>query len=721
MIVSIRKRDWTIVPFESHKIATAIQKAMVACGAYTTDQIPQLLDSILKTISTLSLRVPDVETIQEVVETTLIKSWYDRVAKAYIRYRVKRNEMRADNHTILDVEKTMNEYLEKSDRRVNANANSGYSLWWLILNTSWKVTANYWLSHVYPEIIGSLHRNADYHVHDLDIFGGYCAWRSLRQLLEEWLNGVATRLESSPPKNLQSAVNQMVNFLWTLQNERAGAQAFSSFDTYLAPFVHKYAHELEQNSDEYGMQFISEDDKKRYLQEETYKYVVQQMQNFIFWLNVPSRRWTQTPFTNITLDLVCPDDLRDKRLYLWWIQKWYYEKTFGELQSEMDLINKALVTVYLAGDAKWNVFTFPIPTYNITEDFDRDRPIVDEIMEMTAKYGIPYFQNFVGSQWITTTWSTGEMQKIRNPKAYTPGAVRSMCCRLQLDLTELTKRWNGLFGSAEMTWSIGVVTINLARIWYLYAGDKAWFIERLNYLMFHAKTSLEIKRKELTKRLDQWLFPYTKRYLHSYRNHFSTIWINWMNEAIINFTHWKETIASDRWIAFSLEILDLMRTQLKIFQEETGNLYNLEATPAEWTTYRFAKEDQKRFPSIKQAWTVSAPYYTNSTQLPVEYTQDCFEALDLQNELQTQYTWWTVLHIYLWEKVSNGKWCKQLVKKILTNYQLPYITITPTFSLCPKHWYIVGEHDYCPKCDAEIGYIWTTKDKEKRVEYIKTY
>jgi len=372
------------------------------------------------------------------------------------------------------------------------------------------------------------------------------------------------------------------------------------------------------------------------------------MQNFIFWLNVPSRWWTQTPFTNITLDLVCPEDLKDKALFLGWVQEWYYEKKFGELQEEMNIINKALIQVYTAWDAKWNVFTFPIPTYNITKDFDWNNPIVDGIFEMTAKYWIPYFQNFIWSQFKKIKNSDWTISKQVNPDAYTPGTVRSMCCRLQLDLKELLKRWNGLFGSAEMTWSIWVVTINLARIGYNTKSNKEAFKQRILYLMNQAKISLELKRKELTHRLDAGLYPYTKRYLHSFRNHFSTIWINWMNEAILNFTNSKENISTQWWKDFAIEIIEMMREKLREYQEETGNLYNLEATPAEWTTYRFAKEDKKQIPDIIQAGTLEAPYYTNSTQLPVWFTDDAFEALEHQNELQCKYTWWTVLHLYLW-------------------------------------------------------------------------
>lgn len=621
------------------------------------------------------------------------------------------------SQTYIDVQKTMEEYLHKEDRRVNANANSWYSLGGMILNTSWKITANYWLSQIYRKDIWDAHRNGDVHIHDLDMFCGYCAWWSLRQVLEEWFNWVPNRVESHPPKNLQSAVNQLVNFLGTLQNERAWAQAFSSFDTYMAPFVHKYKDELIQKL-QWLKIWLSDEELAQYIDKETYAYVLQQMQNFIFGLNAPSRWGTQTPFTNITLDLVCPDDLKDKHLFLWWIMHGEYTKSFWELEPEMRMINKALVEVYTQWDAKWRVFTFPIPTYNITEEFPRDDEIIHDIFVMTAKYWIPYFQNFIGSQFIFETDEQGNRTKKRNPYAYTPGAVRSMCCRLQLDLTQLIKRWNGLFGSAEMTGSIWVVTINLARIWYQYAWDVERFKERIKELMEIAKSSLEVKRNVIAQWLEAGLFPYTKRYLHSFRNHFSTIGINGMNEAIRNFTHDVEDISTPRWKQFAADILEMMRDILTVYQEDTGNLYNLEATPAEWTTYRFAKEDKKQFPHILQAWVNGNTYYTNSTQLPVEYTDDVFTALENQNTLQCKYTWWTVLHVYLWERVSDWHVCKQLVKKILSNYQLPYITITPTFSICPKHWYIAWEHDYCPKCDEEI---WYTGEEHFDLEIRKQY
>ncbi len=718
VICKVEKRNGSIQAFDASKIAQAIKKAIIAVWWTDFSHIPDLVVETLVVLRGLGKSIPDVETIQDCVEQVLIKAGHDQVAKAYITYRLQRSQAREERKVVVEVGTTMLEYLERTDRRVHANANSGYSLWGMILNTSGKVTANYWLSHIYPKQIGELHRNADLHIHDLDMFAGYCAGRSLRQLLEEWFNGIPSRLDSLPPKNLQAAVNQMINFLGTLQNERAGAQAFSSFDTYLAPFVDKYTQSMREEIVQHGITFPDIETQEKYLHDKTYSYLVQQMQNFIFGLNVPSRWWTQTPFTNITLDLVCPDDLKDKALMLWGINAWYYPKKFGQLQEAMDMINRALLEVYTRGDAKGSVFTFPIPTYNITEEFDRDSPLVDEIFAMTAKYGIPYFQNFVWSQYKTVRHSDGTIEKAPNPDAYKPGAVRSMCCRLQLDLTELVKRGNGLFGSAEMTWSIGVVTINMARIGYLYKGDKEWFIQRVLYLMEQAKISLEMKRKELTKRLDAWLFPYTKRYLHSYRNHFATIWLNWMNEAILNFTDEKENISTPWGTKFSLDVLDEMRATLKRFQEETWNMYNLEATPAEGTTYRFAKEDQQHLLDIIHAGSEQAPYYTNSTQLPVGYTDDCFEALIQQNELQCKYTWGTVLHLYLGEQVSDSTACKQLVKKVLENFQLPYITVTPTFSICPKHGYLTGEHDRCPRCDEEIGYVGETKNIQARQPFL---
>ncbi len=717
-IYKVRKRNWAIVDFDISKIEKAIRLAFESVGIVNDDDLKLVTSKIVKAVDKkIWKEIPSVETIQDIVEEVLMQEWYENVAKNYILYRQKRAESRATKNVVVEVWNTMDEYLQQSDWRVNANANQGYSLGWLILNVSWKVIANYWLSHIYPAEIWSAHRNWDMHIHDLDMFSWYCAGWSLRQLLEEWFNGLTNRVQSAPPKNLQATVNQMINFFWTLQNEWAGAQAFSSFDTYLAPFVHKFKTELEEDMTTSGAHFETEAKKKEYIDNKTYKYVKQQLQNFIFWLNVPSRRGTQTPFTNITLDWKCPEDLKEKALMLWGIENWYYCKKFWELEEEMKLINRVLIEVYTAWDWTGAVFTFPIPTYNITEDFPREDPDINLLFEMTAKYGIPYFQNFVWSQFKVKKDKDWKITKVDNPDAYKPWAVRSMCCRLQLDLTQLEKRWNGLFGSAEMTWSIWVVTINLARMGYNFKWDKEWFQSQLLYLMNLAKTSLELKRKEITKRLDAGLYPYTKRYLHSFRNHFSTIGINWMNEAIQNFTNWKDDISTDWWKEFAIEILDFMREKLKEYQEETGNLYNLEATPAEGTTYRFAKEDKKQIPNIIQAWTDDAPYYTNSTQLPVWYTDDPFEALEMQNEIQCKYTWWTVLHLYMWERISDAKSCKMLVKKVIENYQLPYITISPVFSICPKHGYIVWEHDYCPKCDKELWYAWEEFNMEIRAKH----
>ena len=717
-IYKIKKRNWAITTFNRKKIEDAIEKAIKASGWDDFNSLKSITNIAITLVEDkIWKNIPSVEDIQDWIEEALIKKWHDIVAKNYIIYRQKRNEQRTDKSVVIEVWSTMDEYLDQSDWRVNANANSSYSLGWMILNVAWKVTANYWLSHIYPLEIGNLHRNWDIHIHDLDMFCGYCAGWSLRQLLEEGFNGVWTRIDSAPAKNLQAAVNQMVNFLWTLQNEWAWAQAFSSFDTYLAPFVHKYKEEVIEDLKITWATFKNKEDKKKYIYNKTYKYVYQQLQNLIFWLNVPSRWWTQTPFTNITLDWTCPEDLKEKSLLLWGIKKGSYKKKYGELQDEMDIINKALISVYTKWDNKWRVFTFPIPTYNITEDFPWEDENVEALFEMTAKYGLPYFQNFVWSQFKRVKNNDGSYEKVSNPNAYKPWAVRSMCCRLQLDLSQLEKRWWWLFWSSEMTWSIGVVTLNLARIWYNFAWDKEGFKKHIWYLMEQAKVSLELKRKTITKWLNSWLYPYTYRYLRSFRNHFSTIWINWMNEAILNFTKGKEDISSTWWNDFSIETLDYMRDLLKDFQKETWNLYNLEATPAEWTTYRFAKEDKKQLPNIIQSWTSEAPYYTNSSQLTVWHTDDAFEALELQNELQCKYTGWTVLHLYLWERLKDSKSCKNFVKKVIETYQLPYITVTPTFSICPIHWYIVWEHDFCPKCDDEIWYKWVKHDIKTREIY----
>ncbi len=581
----------------------------------------------------------------------------------------------------VEVQKTIAEYLYRQDWRVNANSNQGYSLGGMILNTSGKVIANYWLEQIYPKAIGEAHRRADFHIHDLDMFSGYCAGWSLRALLEEGFNGVPDKIESGPAKHLSSAVAQMVNFLGTLQNEWAGAQAFSSFDTYLAPFVKKYELELRQDFADSGVQFPSLEAQEKYIDRKVYDYVYQNMQSFVFNLNIPSRWGTQTPFTNITLDWIVPEDLKEKHLLLGGKE---FPYAFGQLQKQMDVINEAFIAVMTKGDSKGRTFTFPIPTYNVTKDFNWEDPKNLPLFEMTAKYGTPYFQNFINSD-------------------LKPGDVRSMCCRLQLDMKELRKRGGGLFGSAEMTGSIGVVTINAARLGYLHAGDREALFGRLVELMDLAKLSLEIKRREVQNWINRGLFPYTKRYLSYLKNHFSTIGVNGINEAIRNFTKDKENITTPWGQQFAADLLDIMRKRLQDYQEETKNLYNLEATPAEGTTYRFAKEDQKRYPTILQAGTSEAPYYTNSSQIPVGYTDDVFEALTLQDSLQTKYTGGTVLHCYLNERVADGAACRNLVRSILSRFRLPYITITPTFSICPKHGYLTGEWDWCPKCDAELG------------------
>ena len=553
----------------------------------------------------------------------------------------------------VDAIATITEYLDRSDWRVNANANQGYSLGGMMLNTSGKVVANYWLSQVYSAAAGQAHRNADLHIHDLDMFAGYCAGWSLKDLLQQGFNGVPGAIAAGPAKHFSSAVGQIVNFLGTLQNEWAGAQAFSSFDTYMAPFVR--------------------------LDDMTYDQVKQCMQELIFNLNVPSRWGTQTPFTNLTFDWTCPADLADEHPL---IGDDVCDFAYGDLQAEMDLINRAFMEVMTEGDAEGRVFTFPIPTYNITRDFDWDAPNAELLFTMTAKYGLPYFQNFINSE-------------------LDPGMIRSMCCRLQLDLRELLKRGNGLFGSAEQTGSVGVVTINMARLGYLYADDEAGLTARLDELLEIGRDTLELKRTVIQHHIDAGLFPFTKRYLGTLDNHFSTLGVNGMNEMVRNFTRDAYDLTDPRGHAMCVRLLDHVRDKMVEFQEATGHLYNLEATPAEGTTYRFAKEDRKRYPGILQAGTESNPYYTNSSQIPVGYTDDPFEAQEMQEELQTKYTGGTVLHLYMNERISSAAACKELVRRSLTAFRTPYITITPTFSICPVHGYLVGEHLTCDKC-AEL-------------------
>jgi ribonucleoside-triphosphate reductase len=600
--------------------------------------------------------------------------------------------------TKVDCADTVSEYISESDWRINANANTGYSNAGLINNASGKIIANYWLDEVYSQEEGQAHRNGDIHIHDLDCLTGYCAGWSLRALLNEGFNGVAGRVSSRPPRHFREALGQMSNFLGILQTEWAGAQAFSSFDTYLAPYV--------------------------FYDQLSYMEVKKAILQFVYNLNVPAR-WGQAPFTNITLDITVPDDLKtqfpthedihffkgeDNPKLLKLAQerdmsiRSLEDLTFAHFLPEMEMICIAYYEIMTEGDSTGQPFTFPIPTVNITEDFDWKSKVADAIFENAAKVGSSYFQNFIGSQFITDP-KTGD--KVRNPGAYSPGAVRSMCCRLQLDLRELLKRGNGLFGSAEMTGSIGVVTINMARLGYRFKNDYKGLITELDRLMDISYSTLEKKRVFIQKMFNRGLFPYTARYLPSYRNHFSTIGVNGMNEMIRNFTNDECDITSERGIKLSLRILDHMRGKLVHYQESTGNLYNLEATPAEGTTYRFAKEDRKHHgDDIIQSGTGENFYYTNSSQIPASHTEDPFEALDLQNQLQCKYTGGTVLHLYMSERISNSEACKRFVRKVLGNYQLPYITITPVFSVCDTHGYLDGEQARCPHCQQKTK-VWT--------------
>ncbi|NLF05824.1 MAG: ribonucleoside triphosphate reductase [Actinomycetales bacterium] len=666
LVRGVIKRSGATAPFDADRIRSAIARAGTAAGGLDSDAVTRATGAVLAKLADEGAGYPHVEHIQDVVEAALIEQGHTQVARLYISYRDQHARLREDARTVVEVGSSINEYLDRSDWRVNANANQGYSLGGLILNTAGKVTANYWLSHVYSPETGRAHRDGDLHIHDLDMLAGYCAGWSLRTLLEEGLNGVPGKVEATPPKHFSSAIGQIVNFLGTMQNEWAGAQAFSSFDTYMAPFVR-----LDQLS---------------------YDEVRQGIQELIYNLNVPSRWGTQTPFTNLTFDWNCPEDLREQVPVIGGQE---VDFTYGDLQEEMDVINRAYIEVMTAGDASGRVFTFPIPTYNITKDFPWESENAERLFEMTARYGLPYFQNFINSE-------------------LEPNQIRSMCCRLQLDLRELLKRGNGLFGSAEQTGSLGVVTINCARLGYRFAGDEEGLYVEFDHLLTLAKESLELKRKVVQRYIDEGLYPYTRRYLGSLRNHFSTIGVNGLNEMVRNFTGDEENITTDAGRELALRLLDHVRARMVEFQEETGHLYNLEATPAEGTTYRFAKEDRKRYDGILQAGTDANPYYTNSSQLPVGYTDDPFEALELQDEFQKKYTGGTVLHLYMSEKLSTASACRELVKRALSNFHLPYITVTPTFSICPNHGYLAGEHHTCPTCaeqnpDAEpqACEVWT--------------
>ncbi len=651
----VAKRSGEIQRYDRSKIEAAVSKAFTAV-AVSADQarVSGIVDLVEQKLRELMAErhpnsIPAIEEIQDLVEESLIEAGEAKVAKAYILYRAKHEAMRDAAKLMLDINTTMDGYLSQADWRVKENANVNYSLGGLILHNSGTITANYWLRNIYTEEIAEAHRSADFHIHDLSMFSGYCAGWSLRQLIAEGLGGIPDKITSKPPSHLSTLVQQMVNFLGVLQNEWAGAQALSSFDTYIAPFIRKDG--LEERE------------------------VKQCIQSFLFGVNTPSRWGSQAPFTNITLDWVCPPDLRDKEAVVGGRGAGF---SYGDCQAEMDLLNKVFIELMLEGDAMGRGFAYPIPTYNITKDFDWKSPNARLLFEMTAKYGTPYFQNFISSD-------------------LDPGDVRSMCCRLQLDKRELRKRGGGLFGSDELTGSIGVVTINMPRIGYL-SRNRHEFNERLERLMDLAAQSLEIKRKVISRLLDAGLFPYTRRYLGGFNNHFNTIGLVGMHECCLNFL--GVGIETEEGRAFALETLQRMRKRLADYQERSGQLFNLEATPAESTSYRLAKHDKERWPDIITSG-VNEPYYTNSSQLPVGHTADIFDALDHQEELQASYTGGTVFHTFLGEAPEDWTAVRDLVKVIASNYRIPYFTISPTFSVCPQHGYLAGEHFTCPRCKAE--------------------
>ena len=687
------KRDGEIVEFNSAKITNAIQKASSVTKEFDEVTARRLTKNVIKIVNDFvkekqsNLEAPTIEEIQDVVEKVLLSSDYKQTAKSYILYREQHNKLRdfAKNSSI----DMIDDYLKQLDWKVNENSNMGYSIQGLNNYLASGMSKNYWLNKVYPNEIKLAHQNGDIHLHDLNIISVYCVGWDLKDLLTEGFRGVKGKVESAPAKHFRTALGQMVNFLYTMQGESAGAQAFSNFDTLLAPFV-RY-------------------DKLNYSQ------VKQALQEFVFNMNVPTRVGFQTPFSNITMDLTVPSYYKDQCVI---IGGEMMEETYGEFQPEMDLINKAFFEVMMQGDSSGRVFTFPIPTYNITKDFDWDNENLDGLWEMSAKYGIPYFSNFINSD-------------------MNPEDARSMCCRLRIDNRELEYRGGGLFGSNPLTGSIGVVTINLPKIAYQ-AKSKEEFFNILSERMDLAKESLEIKRKLLEKLTDANLYPYTKFYLRDikarfgvyWKNHFSTIGLIGMNEACVNLLN--TDIGTESGKAFALETMDYMRARIQKYQQETGNNYNLEATPAEGTSYRLAKLDKENLIDIKCAndeeyYSQNAePYYSNSTQLPVNYTDDIFELLDHQDDLQTKYTGGTVVHIFAGERISNISVMKNLVRKVCENYHLPYFTFSPTFSICPNHGYVKGEHETCPDCGEEcevysriVGYIRPVKqwNKGKKAEF----
>ena len=648
------KRDGKIAEFDISKISAAIKKAFEATNVEYNDDIIDFL--ALKVTADYASKVKDgkiqVEDIQDSVESVLSRGGYEEVAKAYILYRKQREKIRNVKATMLDYKELVNDYVNSLDWRVKENSTVTYSVGGLILSNSGAITANYWLSEVYDQEIADAHRNADIHLHDLSMLTGYCAGWSLKQLIKEGLGGIPGKITSAPAKHLATLCNQMVNFLGIMQNEWAGAQAFSSFDTYLASFV-KY-------------------------DQLSYDQVKKCIESFIYGVNTPSRWGTQAPFSNITLDWVVPKDLADQKCIIGGKEMDY---TYGDCQKEMDLVNRAFIEVMLEGDANGRGFQYPIPTYSITRNFDwSDTENNRLLFEMTAKYGTPYFSNYINS----------DME---------PSDVRSMCCRLRLDLRELRKKSGGFFGSGESTGSVGVVTINMPRIAYLSQTPEE-FYKRLDKMMDIAARSLKTKRTVITKLLNEGLYPYTKHYLGSFDNHFSTIGLVGMNEACLNAPWLRKDLTDAESQQFTKDVLNHMRERLSDYQEQYGDLYNLEATPAESTSYRFAKHDVKRYPDIITASNSmeDTPYYTNSSHLPVSYTSDIFDALDVQDELQTLYTSGTVFHAFLGEKLADWKVTANLVRKIAENYRLPYYTISPTYSICKEHGYLSGEQDVCPKC-----------------------
>ncbi len=667
-IKQVVKRSGEIGDFDRIKIVDAIAKAIVAVegnenaqkAEYLTQKAEEKLIAFLATRHANS--IPAIEEIQDIVETVLIEQNEVPIAKAYILYRAKHEAIRDAKNLMLDIDATMDGYLSQSDWRVNENANVNFSLGGLILHNSGTITANYWLKNIYSEQVAEAHKTAAFHIHDLSMFSGYCAGWSIRQLIVEGLGGVPDKITSTPAKHLSTLIQQIVNFLGIMQNEWAGAQAFSSFDTYLAPFVKKD-----------GL---------------TEKEVRQCLQSFIYGVNTPSRWGSQAPFTNITLDWTVPEDLKDKPALADGKEQ---DFTYADCQGEMDIINKVFIELMIEGDAAGRGFQYPIPTYNITKDFNWTSENAKLLFAMTAQYGTPYFQNFVNSD-------------------LNPSDVRSMCCRLQLDKRELRKRGGGLFGSDEFTGSLGVVTINLPQIAHITNTEKQFF-ERLDYLMDLAKQSLSAKRKVVQRLLDGGLFPYTRRYLTTLNNHFNTIGLCGMNECCINFL--GTDITSDKGKAFAEKVLIHMRERMSQYQEETGELFNLEATPAESTSYRLAKHDVETYPDIVTSGT-SDPFYTNSSQLPVDFTSDIFEAMDHQESLQTKYTGGTVFHTLMGEAVKDWESCRDLVKAVVSNYKIPYITISPIYSICKVHGYLQGEVFECPKCKEE--HELTLKNKIKKLE-----